>query len=453
VYLIVFFTMTAQQWLTDTDINNWLERHCTTTTSCSLIGHSDTFFLTTIELHHARGQLERLHKHRQRILNATRWIIPVNLGNYHWILFIVMCKRKLICVYDSSASIDDTVLRKLDLLRELLGGLWDHCYIPYAVPQRDSYNCGVFVCTLAYIATHCHIDLDPIIYNPHLYNVEVCRQIITQYSETHSEWIFSYCDWSETKDVVMTNTRNIHITSRSDRIQRYKQLLRVKRGVNQNSWKESYLHAIVRDVPMGMCRALESVCKHLVRSLGLYQHQSITLVGDTADRTLLLQALFIQSLINAGCTNIKYKHAESVVMLFSDRLSLSTLEDSVVDDLIESDAICYMLRHLFHGFVTVTTTTTEGVTTVIILTDKHTTTTTEDIVVYVNKESERCIDVQVQQPARVASQTTTPPPMSLYYYPAHLALSQKLLHNAAVIVDRELFYFDEDGQLTSRLAI
>lgn len=130
-------------------------------------------FLFTLAKRNCEIQ-ESFHKKRQcreirrsaRLEELSRWIIPINEDNVHWITAIVFVKEHLIAFYDSLSS--EMRIRDADCIRELLityGGMFQGAEAFRDVPwvtvgidsfsevQTDTYNCGVYALVAAEIGS------------------------------------------------------------------------------------------------------------------------------------------------------------------------------------------------------------------------------------------------------------------------------------------------------------
>ena len=85
---------------------------------------------------------------------ARKWLLPLNVHGYHWVLLVVDWRRRLVIFCDSfDLSPPDKALNSLKLLMMAAspGLTWNgwHLAIPNGPLQQDGWSCGYRVCWLA----------------------------------------------------------------------------------------------------------------------------------------------------------------------------------------------------------------------------------------------------------------------------------------------------------------
>ena len=115
------------------------------------------------------SNVERWHgpkkNDKKKIFAYDSVFIPVNVLNYHWTAIVVDVRECLIHHYDSLGGRDEGRVRAVEQwLKEVyvrdaivvdVDMTWTHIYHEGNVPQqRNGFDCGVFVCTLADFLLH-----------------------------------------------------------------------------------------------------------------------------------------------------------------------------------------------------------------------------------------------------------------------------------------------------------
>jgi hypothetical protein len=119
---------------------------------------ANTFTLTTFKRRLAGNDTKELERYIARLYpeaeKCSRWIVPININNAHWILVVVLPKINTVCIYDSlyegtGRITDDSVLAELVYLRYLIEMRyqlknWVYHLCQFRTKQSDTFTCGVY---------------------------------------------------------------------------------------------------------------------------------------------------------------------------------------------------------------------------------------------------------------------------------------------------------------------
>jgi hypothetical protein len=120
---------------------------------------ANTFTLTTFKRRLAGNDSRELDRYISKLYPAaekcTRWIVPININNAHWILAVVLPKINTVCIYDSMYEgtgriADESVRAELVYLRYLIEMRyqlknWVYHLCQFRTKQNDTFTCGVYV--------------------------------------------------------------------------------------------------------------------------------------------------------------------------------------------------------------------------------------------------------------------------------------------------------------------
>lgn len=141
-------------WLNDNIINYYLHLLVANTLSSGFV--FETFFYSSLMRNGITG-VQNWYKNIN-IFQFEIIYIPININNNHWILVTVENMKCKVTIYDSFHQNQDLVLSQLknfltmkymQLYGVQLTSHW--CFVQeYEIPvQRNTYDCGVFICKIA----------------------------------------------------------------------------------------------------------------------------------------------------------------------------------------------------------------------------------------------------------------------------------------------------------------